>query len=472
MIVVALLALSATVWSFQLVGAARYHPEGHEEVWILLSHGDDTALQHIDEFSVPAFPRGLAELLSHTPAAWRDDRTSVAFLGNSLVSWVWLLLNRFSLGLWIIALALVATSIGGPRAGPPAALLAAAVPAATAWSTTCYGVMPALAFGTLAVSAGLQDRRGTALFLSVVVLGTRPETAPLALASVLLPRGPILPPQAGERALGALGIGLASLLFVTQQDGGVARGLDDGFTTLRANVEVFALGAPLISALPLIAGGFLLAFAAVRPGSASSAGHRRPLAILGVCAVAASASLLTPLDLGARHFLPLITLVIGLLACVGAPRRETPSRVRSVLMIAFVSAFVGVGLKGQVELVHRMDRDGARGALPEWRIAAEQGETRTVAAVAAGECAVAFPSLTEVGATPFSSDPGSLESLWERRLSGGCVLYAVGAEEMTFGADTRSERFDRARLLLRLEPVGWIAPTTDGAPRWMLWGSD
>jgi hypothetical protein len=95
-----------------------------------------------------------------------------------------------------------------------------------------------------------------------------------------------------------------------------------------------------------------------------------------------------------------------------------------------------------------------------------------VAAVAAGECAVAFPSLTEVGATPFSSAPGSLESLWERRLSGGCVLYAVGAEEMTFGADTRSERFDRARLLLRLEPVGWIAPTTDGAPRWMLWGSD
>jgi len=438
------LGLLGAAWGAHVVPLGTYSPRGHEIVYLDMARGTVPADSPTDEFHAALVPRGVAELSARTPASWRDDRAG--WTPTARVTTLWLLSNRLALVVWVLAVALIAARLGPPGAGPLAAVLAAALPLATAWSTTGYLVVPALACASCALLAGLSGARGTALLLGVVALGARPDTAPLVVAAMLAP-GPRPPRARVEIVLGGLGAVLAVAVLLWGDAAG-----EIGGGAWRQNLA-FLVPGPGVLALGAAALGLVAYYA-------RSSGRRSTVAALGAGLVVGGLALLAPPDVGARHLLGGATLGI-VLSAAAVPRDRWTRRLGAVLVAVLVAAC----LRGQADLRHRTSGEGA---LPEWVAAADSGRTRAIDEVVDLPCALALP--VPVPGTGNAGAPGDLIALHDRRREGACVLFAAGPEEMRFSSDTRSERFDRARSVLDLRPLGWVAPTTDGADRWMLWG--
>ena len=459
----ALVAAAAVAWSVQLQSPFRYQPNGHEHVWVDVSRGLLDPADAGKEFAIPAFPRGLATVLAAAPPSLHDDSSRWAREGNSVVLWIWIGLNRLGLFAWILGLGLTAARLWGPRATLVGALAAASIPAAAAWSTTVYGPMVGAGLATLGLLAGAHGRRGTALFLSAAAYSVRPEVAAIGIAAVLLPQGPLLLERRTERVAAALGVAIGLLLLAARAGGGLG-GLELTSRLLGMNIRALALGTPLFSWVTLAAIGVLV-------GSAVRAGVRPPPRVslaFGLAFTAAVGSLLLPVDVGARHFLPASTLAIIPLIGLSGGLWKTGTGAARAVAAAWLIAMMLVGGRAHVEQRVRLNRD-ALGMDPAWVAAADLGVTRTPEELVDTDCVLSFPAPTSVQGALQSSDPVNLVSVMGSRDAGRCVLMAVGPQETLFRSEGRAERFDRARLLFGLRPVGWVSPTSDGSGRWMLW---
>jgi hypothetical protein len=440
--------LAATSWAWLLEPPADYQGSGHETTYLGVATAGAIPPGAAAETSVPA-GLGIAFVVGRLTSPDDVPRTGRAPTGGA---WILVALGRLALPLWILLVA-VAMGPGSPRVGATLAVLAALTPTATGWSASCYWIVPGLALATGAVAAGFQGRRGTAALLGAAAVGLRPEALALALAGLLLPGRPLLPRSPSERT--ALGLALALFGVATFVAATPAPGLVVGDLRLWSAVLSWGIGSPLMVLSTLVPGAVFAVLAA------SAAGRARldRAAVFGACSLLAGGLLLLPVDLGARHFLPLLTLTLFLGGSLVRAQPELRGVTAGTLALAALS-WAAHGAYGQASLHERFgDPTGQR--------AADQGviPAHIPPEVTDVQCGLALP--IHWGGHMRTGDPGNKDQLRRFADKGLCVVVVAGPGERRFSPN--SERFDRLVHLLDLEFVERvpIAPS-EGGP-WWIW---
>lgn len=454
-----------------LLPQSSYHFSGHEGAYSELLAGELPDATDLTGHRTFALPAGLS---------WGMGQV----LGERSAQSLWLVGNRLALPLCLLALAWSgllsrrrqAGALGEKLEESGGGLLACAVilgavstPALLGWSATGFAILPALSLGLLSLTAGLAGRPAVALALGALALGCRMETAPLLMAALLIPD------RAAWRSLGR-GRGLAGLcaalgLFALHAFTLSQKRSELPVEDLRPDPSVFLenllavpLGGPWLGPAALALGALLVAWRLVGGGD-----RRGQLGLLVGLAVA----LLQPLflvDVGARHFLPAVCLLL-LLAVPAAARAWTlggsglsPLRVLAVLLGV---AVVVPGLIGAKSLVQRY-MTGFDAVPPAWRQTADEGGRGTAEDLLQDRCYLVLPG----GADTWrgSRDSRDVREVHRAALAlgaGWCVQWVIDTD-MEFSGDTRAERFDRAVHTLGLRPARWLDPPPDGGPPWLV----
>lgn len=432
--VVAGIGLALTTW---LLPRSEYHFAGHEGAYGELLDG---VLPRADLGSHRIFPvpSGLAWALGQ-------------LLDSELARTVWLWGNRLALPVAVLAAAWCASRVVGAdrRAPTHAAIgLVLCVPL-LAWSATAFAIAPALALGLIALGFGLSGRPAACVAWGGLALGTRMESAVFLLAGALA-AWPTLREAVLRRPL-ALAGGLAVFAIQAWTLAGKRAELPLESTTpdlsiLLENARCLLLGGSWFAPLTLAVLALTARRGSLRPGWPLLVG----LAI----------ALVQPLglvDVGARHLLP----AAALLGVWAVSRGGGGWRVPALL------AVVALQSTGELrDLVHRYAA-GPDAHLPRWTAAADAGGTAPLPDRLDPDCYLVLPGGEE--AHPGAAPTGDVREIHNAALEvrrRACVQWAVHTDAEFLG-DTAAERFDRARLVLDLEPVGWILRPDDA--RWLLW---
>jgi hypothetical protein len=458
-------AVAAPLAVAVLLPQAEYHFSGHEGAYGELLDGDLPETGDLSGHRTFAVPAGVA---------WALGRVAPGEAVRSL----WLASNRASLALLLLALGLSAALLAGEdpaaqrRAMAFATVGVLACPPLLGWSATAFFIVPALAMGAAALALGLAGHPAAALAWGSLALASRMETAPLLLAGALAvgaTRWRALPAQRrGSAALaGALGV-LAWQAFGLSQKRSELPLEDVGPdpSVILENLSLIPLGGPWLN-LGLLAA--LAALAAVAGGAATAEVRRGERAV----AVAAAVALVQPsllVDVGARHLLPAVVLVVVLAAGAGARAvgREAPRRAVAVAGAVLVSVALAVPAARDTQDLSRRYMRGEASFLPAWIELADRGPTGAAAELLRDECYLVVPGGPDAWrGTRSSQDVREVHRAALARDAGWCVQWAVGGNA-EFSGDTRSERLDRAIRVLDLVPVGWVDPAPGPEARWML----
>jgi len=465
------LALGLPVLVGLVLPLSDYHFSGHEGAYAELLSGvlpDQADLTSHRTFALPA---GLA---------WGIGKLLPQEIGETL----WLLGNRAALALVLLLLADTSyllhrrfssgdeqapTKIEASVAGMLALAAGCLTPPLLGWSATGFAVVPALALGLLCLRLGLAGRPGFVLAFGAFALATRMETAPLVLAGLLL-----CPPAVWRRSgdgprLPGLCAGLAlfsfEALILSQKSAGLPiEDADRGPSVALENIGNIALGGPVLGALAG-AVGLLVILRFVSSGAMRSG--RRELTILGVAAAAALVQPLFLVDVGARHLLPAVVLVILLVApCVSISRL----RLR-VLWGLWLLVLLVPGLQGLRDLDRRY-MTGFEAVPFAWESALAHAPRGTASEILGNSCYSVVPrgSQNREGAAD-TMDVREVHRAARELSAGRCVLWVVD-NDFEFSGDTRAERLDRAVRTLELQPVAWLDPPPQGDRPWVVLRSD
>lgn len=392
---VVLLALAAPLALLALLPPGAYDFSGHETGYLALLHGQPVEADESLRFALMPVPSVLARVLGALGAG----------------EGVWTALNRLALGGVVFAAGRGCAALGGR--GAVAAVLALLSPTLLLWSGAGYFLVPALALALGGVLAGAREKPILALVLGLLAVGTRLETAPLALLGAWLAS-----PRPGRLALVAAGGAFALWVLLDPRLAGLTR--------------------PDLSTLRLLTAAQLVGLGAAALGLWSLGDDALPWGGALLLTLALPLGLADP---GARHFLPLGALA-ALLAGVGVQR--LPGTAGPLAAVAAL-----LGLLGAVGVPHRWDPE-RQGRRPAWERAARETWSRDD--LAARGCAVLAP-----GGDDFI--PGALDSERVgsiRAVRDADCVFLVVTDGALFRGDTRSERFDRARRVLGLEPVARV----------------
>jgi len=454
------LAVAAPLLVAVLLPQAEYHFAGHEGAYGELLDGDLPETGDLSGHRTFAVPAGLA---------WAIGQ---GLPGEGARSF-WLVANRASLTLLLLALGFAAATLAGddPDARRRAMLLAVggalACPPLLGWSATAFFVVPGLALGALALALGLARHPAAALAWGALALASRMETAPLLGAAVLAAGWPAwreLPrSRQGSGALaGALGVLAWQTFGLSQKRSELP--LEDvrpDPTVILENLSAIPLGGPWLAPLALVL-VVVITMLATRRGRADA-----------VVALAAGVALVQPVllvDVGARHFLPAVALVV-VLASAAAVRAlgadatsPTAARALGALLVVVVLGPAGPGTR---DLVARY-MHGEASYPATWVEAADAGGSGPASERLRDECYLVVPRGREAWRGTYDSE--DVREVHRAALAlgaGWCVQWAVGGDA-EFSGDTRAERLDRAIRVLDLAPTGWVDPAPGGDARWMI----
>lgn len=461
------IALAAPLVLGLLLPMSEYHFAGHEGAYGELLDGDLPETGDLSGHRTLSVPAGVA---------WAGGK----LLPGEAARTAWLVANRASLLLLLLALGLAAALLAGedPEAQRRAMLLAVAgalmCPPLLGWSATGFFVVPALTLGAIALALGLAGHAAPALAWGSLALASRMETAPLLLAAVAvlggrrwrdLPRD-----RGGALALsGALGVLAWQTFGLSQKRSELP--LEDvrpDPSVLLENLSLMPLGGPwltwpTVAALVLfvVAAGRILPAAAARRGEAATA-------------FAAGIALVQPaflVDVGARHFLVAVALIVVLVAAAGgrATAAKAPRPKRSGAALGTLAVLLALPTAQGVRDLADRYMAGADAYLDDWRATADAGFRGDAATVLRDECYLVVPGGRAAWrGTRDSGDVREIHRAALARGAGWCVQWAVGGDA-EFSGDTRAERLDRAIRVLDLVPAGWVDPAPGSEPRWMIW---
>lgn len=393
---VVLVALAAPVALLALLPPGSYDFSGHETGYLSLLRGEPVEADETLRFALMPVPSLLARILG--------------ILGAG--EGIWTALNRAALAAVGFAAGRSSEALGGR--GIVAAVLALLSPTLLLWSGAGYFLVPALALALGGILAGAREKPALAVVLGLLAVGTRLETAPLALLGAWLAS-----PRRGRVALTVAAGAFALWVLLDPRLAGLTR--------------------PDLSTLRLLTGAQVIGLVAAAVGLWSLGDEALPWG------GALLLTLVLPLGLadpGARHFLPLGALA-AVLAGAGAGRAP-----RVGLPTAAIAALLG--LVGVLAVPSRWDPE-SHGRLPAWERAAS--EAWTLRDLTTRGCTVLAP-----GGDDFIQGALDSERVGSIRAARGadCVFLVV-TDGALFRGDTRSERFDRGRRVLGLQPVARLS---------------
>ena len=300
----------------------------------------------------------------------------------------------------------------------------------------------------------MEEQRGLCLAWGALAFGTRMEAAVLLLAGGLA-AAPSLPAALSRRKPALVG---ALFVFAVQGIALAGKGAELPLESTRPD-----LGVLLENARCLALGGAWFTPWAGLGLLVVGVFRRAELRPAWPLLVALGVALIQPLglvDVGARHLAPAGVLAAVLLGGL-APGRRAAWLAGCVLLPALWGA---VGATR--DLSHRY-AGGPDAHLPAWVEAADAGRRGALSELIDGDCFLVLPGgeAAHPGAAP-SGDVREIHNAAGEQAAGRCVLWAVH-HDAEFLGDTGAERFDRARLVLGLEPRGWVLRPR--GERWMLW---
>jgi hypothetical protein len=475
------IAVLAPLATALLLPQSAYHFAGHEGTYGSLLLGMQPAMDDLESYGTMPLPLGLSWLLG---TLWPSESSQQLWLG----------LNRLSLGVVILLIAALAAKSaqlrglegrGARRAAALAAGLALLCVPLLGWSATAYCVVPALALAAVVLLLGLCAQPSSALLWSALALGTRMELAAVVLTALALTVA------SGWRrdlaAGGRLRLGVASAGLVMQLSllaSKKARLPVDSFTVDSSifweNLHNIPLGGTLFS--PLVGVSALAVVALVWPGQPG----RRVATVLASGFVLALLQPLLLIDVGARHFLPAMLLIVPLLGVALAALlsgREAPAEADaaspgsrpqlSAVALAglFLALFAALSLRDLADLKWRYVA-GQDGYLPRWEAQADQGIRGSVEGVLEPSgCYVVLPGGEETWSG--ASEGRDVREVHNSALAlreGQCVRWGF-ASEVEFSGSASAERVDRAIHTLGMKPVGWLDPAPSGELPWILFGA-
>ncbi|MCO4772457.1 MAG: hypothetical protein KDA24_20660 [Deltaproteobacteria bacterium] len=446
---------------------------GHEDHYRELLLGLDAEPGSLESTNTFPFPAGIA---------WAGGQV----LDGPLAVTLWRIGNRVALGLALLAMGVAAgLLVVESRLQRWAALLAVLGGALSVpllgWSTTAFGVAPALLLGAIGLCLALRGRTAAAIAWTALAFATRMEWAGGLVAVVALglaARAPVRESDEGREttltvAVAALVVGAEGLFYATKHGG--LPGVPNPGIALE-NVSNIPLGGPWFGWLALLCAGLLLALAPPRwlvlDGTDQPAPGRRIAYAVGLLCV--FGQLGTIVDLGARHLVPATLLLVPAVAASAVRDRRPPEGVAgaafrrinfasaalSVLAFALLAGFAS----DAADLRWRIVDEHRPGVLPRQARAADEG-----GAVALDEldddCIIVLPGGESVRRGAWDAfDVGNVRYAHQEQARGACVQWAVQVE-VRFAGDTRLEFLDRAVRTLSLEPVGWMVGP---AERWLL----
>ena len=475
------IAVLAPLGTALLLPQSAYHFAGHEGTYGSLLLGMRPAMDDLESYGTMPLPLGLSWLMgSLWPSAGSQQ--------------LWLVLNRLSLGVVVLLIAALAAKsaqlrgLDGPRvrrAATLAAGLALLCVPLIGWSATGYCVVPALALAAVALLLGLCAQPTSALLWSALAVGTRMELAAVVLAALALTGVPGWRRDlsaGGRLRLGVAGVGLVMQLGLLASK--KARLPVDSFTVdssiFLENLHNIPLGGTLFS--PVVGAAALALVALVWPARRG----RRAATVIISCFVLALLQPLLLIDVGARHFLPAMLLIVPLLGVAlgvllsgreapleaeGASSSTRPQVSAVALAGLFIALFAALSLRDLADLQWRYVA-GQDGYLPRWEAAADQGLRGSVEGILEPSgCYVVLPGGEE--AWSGASEGRDVREVHNSALAlreGQCVRWGF-ASEVEFSGSASAERVDRAVHTLGLQPVGWLDPAPSGERPWILFGA-
>jgi hypothetical protein len=424
---------------------------GHEEHYRELLGGGPAEAGSLESTNTFPFPAGIAWAMG-------------TLLPERLADDAWRLGNRLALAGCVWGIAVVAQLLALPRRPADALRVAALAVGLTAllaplggWSTTGFAVAPAMAMASLALILATRGDGPGALAWAALAFATRMEWAALVVsAPVIALATPRRAQPLGRWLLAGAVLALECLLYAAK-DGGLPGRPDPSIAW--ENLRAVSLGAPLTHPVVLFAVGTLGVLGAP-PRLRSALGGAWALT-----ALATFAQLVTIVDLGARHLLPAMLVLVPVVAA--ASPRLSGGRRRlgtELLLLGVTVAMVQGGGAAWGEL-------RARTREPMPAVSARDREAAGTRAGTLGEltdpaCIVAVPGgARTVPATWDALDVGNVHAAQLAQQRGTCVQWAMETE-VPFAGDTRLEFRDRAVLTLGLRAVGWVDRAH--GERWLL----
>jgi len=366
---------------------------------------------------------------------------------------VWLLANRLSLAVTLLALGGVAGHlVRSPNAARFGVLLGALAVPMLAWSTTAYAIVPAHACVALGLLLAVSGKPVGALAWVGLAMATRLECAVFVpIVAFLQPPGSWRADR-GQSITALVVLGIELVLLLAKENGLPGWPVSDVALDNMGNIP---LGGPWFSWPALALCGAAVYVARPLRG--------RMALVWGGGLLVSVLQTVTVLDLGARHFLPATLLIVPAVAAAVATTPRT--RVSSALGL-LVGVTVGIGaLFELVDLRHQLVGEDP-GVLPRWSRAADAGPRGALTELLDPACLVGVPGGSAV--YPEAVDAFDIGIVREARFQldeGRCVQWAV-RPGTRFAGSTQLEFLDRVVRTLELEPVGWLE-LGDGR-RWLL----